>query len=77
MSACIRSAATKGKGKRSGKGSASKCEIFTISIVSQSLRKLWREFVSPYEKSPLPEKYTFSFVKALHIVQDEQVAREE
>ena len=56
-----------------------KREFFTISIVGNALKKAWRNFVDPQhpEAEKLPEKYTFSFLKALHMLQADQVGNNE
>ena len=63
--------AGKKKGKGPGQGPA-KRSFFTISIVAHALKKRWRKFAQPNATGDLPDKYTFSFLKALHMIQEEQ-----
>ena len=45
---------------------------FSISIVSKQMCAAWKKYKHPGCKKPAKGKYTFSFLKAVHMVQDTQ-----
>ena len=53
--------------------------FFTISIVAKSQKEQWRAYVEPNvdQKKDLPEKYTFSLIKAAGLLQQDQIRKGE
>jgi len=62
-------------GKRKQKQEKKQRPFFTVSIVAKDDKEKWRGHIetSSDPKEKLPYKYTFSLVKALRLLQEDQI----